>query len=746
MQIFYHYRVIETQRDYHVTYTISIQISLISIFLVGSFFLSNLLAKCVQIGKMIWEKNQFVTFSRKVSTFIRSYNNTEIPRSVALSVQIGLVILLEWSPFLIGFIFLLSYGSFEAALRAFIAVGSFSSLSLILIWWIAGVLENFKRFFLFFILRRNIFEDVQESNEDNDEDGRNEKLDISTEMNIWVIIGYLCCMINLLPEALREKFKFKMKHFWIVVGCFLVVVILLTIGIFRQWQIFLIMMVISFCIFIDVILNYLVKIPKHSPSRFRLKSAWSEGLIQRYIAIIEEGFYHSPYLIFSHTKYISYSILIVIATCITLELTQMYIAFIVPAVLLSLMMLFYILRFNLKKATPPNQEQPLLYEDAPSTDHLHEPNEHPVFRILSVLMFSFLCITGSLFFIIFSFVFLGEIPGVAQLILVFLSSFFLFKRYDRHASNSHTIFFSLLVILLSIIFVVGNYNQQQIEKKQYGSIGIYTNRTAIPYGICTKSWEGFNIIDYGFLSALAYEYDPYFTRDFNLWFPNCTGCTITTFNETVSFYDLYIPEKNLSIISVRGTHLLVDWIQDLDIWKEIGLLQVASLVGPFVSFWPEEFTSSLIYWVSALEELLVRNRKDIQFYYEILDRYVKKNLQTRKIILTGHSLGGGISNIVGARNKLLSVTFSAPGLLFSRHKLKIDLAHLNSASVNVIPDNDLVAKIDKSAGLSQSVDCAEGFVSCHNIQRTIQQLIRSCGSDELGRWISLDGSQPKHKP
>lgn len=562
-------------------------------------------------------------------------------------------------------------------------------------------------------------------------------------MNIWVIIGYLCCMVNLLPQKLSEKFKFKMKHVWVIIFCLLVIAIVFTVGVFRQWQIFLIMLIISFCIFIDIILNHLVNIPKHHPSSFRLKSAWTEGLIQRYIAIIEEGFYHSPYLVFSHSKYISYAILIVIGTCITLELTQMYIFFIIPSILLGIMMLFYILRFNLKKSTPI-QEEPLLYENVPSTDHLHDPNEHPVFRILSVLMFSFLCIFASLFFIIFSFIFLGEIPGIAQLILVFLSSFFLFKRYDKQASNSHSIFFSLLVILLSIIFIVGNYNQPQIEKKQYGSVGIYVNNNqTTPYGICSKSWEGFNIIDYGFLSALAYEYDPYFTRDFNMWFPNCTGCQITTFNETVSFYDVYIPEKNLSIISVRGTHLLVDWIQDLDIWKEIGLLQLASLVGPFVSFWPEEFTSSLIYWISQLEELSLRNRRDIQFYYDILDNYVKKTLKSRKIILTGHSLGGGIANIVGARNGLISITFSAPGLLFSRHKLKIDLKLLNSASINVIPDNDLVPKIDKSAGLSQSIDCKEDYVMCHNIQRTVQQLIRSCGSDEMGRWISLEGSSPK---
>lgn len=183
MQIIYHYRVIETQRSYDIFNRISIQISLISIFLVGSFFISNLLAKCVQIGKMIWEKNQFVTFSRKVSSFVRSYNNTQIPRSFQLSIQIGLIVLLEWSPFLIGFIYFVVYRSYEEGVKAFIAVGSFSSLSLIIIWWVAGVLENFKRFFLFFILRKNFFEDIQEPQESSKEEEPEEKLDIHSGSN-----------------------------------------------------------------------------------------------------------------------------------------------------------------------------------------------------------------------------------------------------------------------------------------------------------------------------------------------------------------------------------------------------------------------------------------------------------------------------------------------------------------------------------------------------------------------------------
>jgi hypothetical protein len=126
--------------------------------------------------------------------------------------------------------------------------------------------------------------------------------------------------------------------------------------------------------------------------------------------------------------------------------------------------------------------------------------------------------------------------------------------------------------------------------------------------ICDKKYFGFNIVDFTLFSNLAYEDEPYFTHDLHTWFP-CKNCRIEKkFNQSVTFFDYYIPEKNLSIISVRGTHVLIDILQDLDIWKEIALLQVASLFGPIVNFWPTPLTKSIVFYVSYFEQLLMTSR------------------------------------------------------------------------------------------------------------------------------------------
>jgi hypothetical protein len=122
---------------------------------------------------------------------------------------------------------------------------------------------------------------------------------------------------------------------------------------------------------------------------------------------------------------------------------------------------------------------------------------------------------------------------------------------------------------------------------------------------------------------------------------------------------LYSPERNLSIITVRGTDTPQDMIQDLDIWKEAVLLQGASIIGPFVTFWPEQLTVGLIYWVSRLETMTMNANMEEQdrFYYTKLDDYVREVSQKRNVVLVGHSLGGGLCKIVGSRHGI-------PGMYF----------------------------------------------------------------------------------
>lgn len=364
--------------------------------------------------------------------------------------------------------------------------------------------------------------------------------------------------------------------------------------------------------------------------------------------------------------------------------------------------------------------------------YLHVPHENKVFRVLSIISISLIVPMFVIICIVVFFIYLGWVAGLLALFWMTMFSFLLFKRYDKDAAEAQTVFFWIILGLMLLIFVIGNLKQPEIEKKSYAAIGKFYPRDKIPYGICEMNWHNMTIVDYGFFAHLAYEYEPYFSSDFQKLFPNCTDCYVAyRYNLSSTFYDIHMPSKNLSVIGVRGTHLLVDIIQDFYIWKEIALLQLSSYVGPFVSYWPESMTSFLIWLVSLVEKTI----EEETAYYTPLEDYIHSIKSKRNIIITGHSLGGGIANIVGARQGLQSITFSPPGVYFSREKLGIKTKIANRLSVNVIPEKDIVTKIDRNLGYIQNIDCDDMFASCHSLERTVTTLLESCGSDNLGRYL-----------
>lgn len=70
------------------------------------------------------------------------------------------------------------------------------------------------------------------------------------------------------------------------------------------------------------------------------------------------------------------------------------------------------------------------------------------------------------------------------------------------------------------------------------------------------------------------------------------------------------------------------------------------------------------------------------------------------MIITGHSLGGGLAKIVGYLASVTNVGFSPPGIALSYKKYKIpghpvpDRLMLHHHSISIVPENDAVPMVD----------------------------------------------------
>ncbi|CAH0520320.1 unnamed protein product [Peronospora belbahrii] len=269
------------------------------------------------------------------------------------------------------------------------------------------------------------------------------------------------------------------------------------------------------------------------------------------------------------------------------------------------------------------------------------------------------------------------------------------------------------------------------------------------YASCSNRWNGLSLIDLAFFAEAAY-FDPLSndtTQFVSTIFDNDLGAVHiylpelnTKTGSKLDFFEAYIPKLNTSVISVRGTDIwrFTDFVEDVKMFFEPVVFSVLSSIFPTIRIWPDVTFSTLIELYSEMIGLFGLQHES-WYYQELLD-YVT-SLTDRKVVLTGHSMGGGIARLVGSIVGTISVTFSPPGFVQSYSKLihhiggtsmKVDRASLHHRNVAVVPEYDPITMIDAQAGMIQKISCDTPHLSmqlsCHMLEGTICNLVEHCGS------------------
>jgi lipase ATG15 len=133
--------------------------------------------------------------------------------------------------------------------------------------------------------------------------------------------------------------------------------------------------------------------------------------------------------------------------------------------------------------------------------------------------------------------------------------------------------------------------------------------------------------------------------------------------------------------------------------------------------------------------------KKVSYYKEVTKFIETLKLDERypsqegwEVVLTGHSLGGGLAIISGAQTATRTVSFSGPNAILSRHQFEppVEIEALDKYVFNVIPDRDPIPMTDDPARLRQYIDCTASMtdvVACHSINRSMCELLYKCGAD-----------------
>jgi len=173
-------------------------------------------------------------------------------------------------------------------------------------------------------------------------------------------------------------------------------------------------------------------------------------------------------------------------------------------------------------------------------------------------------------------------------------------------------------------------------------------------------------------------------------------------------------------------------ITDIKLWMPAVLSQVVRGILPFSRQWTP-IISTLIYITSLIQS---GSLEEVAYYNQVTAfiEYVKSTGKYDTIHLTGHSLGGGIAIISGAKSGIPAVALSGPNAMLSRQAFGITEEELNRLTFNIIPQRDIVPLIDDVSMLFQQIRCLaprNDFIDCHTPLRSLCEVIYSCGT--LGR-------------
>eukprot|EP01084_Bolivina_argentea_P254715 428283_1 len=286
-----------------------------------------------------------------------------------------------------------------------------------------------------------------------------------------------------------------------------------------------------------------------------------------------------------------------------------------------------------------------------------------------------------------------------------------------------------------------------------------TDHIIAPYPMCQVDWgrNYLNLLDMIYLTIVAYYSQPNEIKNlFELWFGlNNTGWDFENIHiepKKPAFF--HISNINgLEVVAVRGTYDMDDVLQDISLYTEIATLQTFSWIIPLTTVLPVGFIRDFVKYASIPEGMIdptLRERYDEPIYDYVWDK-LNGSLSTAKvesganktIFIMGHSLGGGVAEIVAAKfadqgyTNVYSFGLSSPGTLWSSLKFGFSVEALDKSSVSVLPRRDPISLVDNHGGVSQVIECnAKETLFCHLSERSFCEIYQECGI-ELVRNLSF---------
>lgn len=195
-------------------------------------------------------------------------------------------------------------------------------------------------------------------------------------------------------------------------------------------------------------------------------------------------------------------------------------------------------------------------------------------------------------------------------------------------------------------------------------------------------------------------------------------------------YNVETPNNDkIAILSIKGTSNKKDVYLDIQLYFPSVLLNLFSLFSVFsqqkdtISFGFMEYALSIPYRLFSSYVVIDEYLRDL------LIAYYKNNLDTQQnVVIVGHSLGGGLCKILGKLTNRQSISLSGPGVnaFHSLWNYKSNNENFEISSIDLVPDMDLVPRVEVSGGTIYRIICKEGPLDCHSKEISLCEVLIMC--------------------
>ena len=205
-------------------------------------------------------------------------------------------------------------------------------------------------------------------------------------------------------------------------------------------------------------------------------------------------------------------------------------------------------------------------------------------------------------------------------------------------------------------------------------------------------------------------------------------------------YNVVTPSSHqITILSIKGTSNKKDAYLDIQLYFPSVLLNLFSLFSVFsqqkdtITFGFMEYGLSIPYRLFSSYVVIDEYLRDL------LTAYYNNQLERKlDVVIVGHSLGGGLSKILGKLTNRQSISLSGPGInaFHSLWNYKSSNENFEISSIDLVPDMDLVPRVEVSGGTIYRIICKEGPFDCHVKEMSVCEVLIMCDHSNYEEYCS----------